>query len=333
LAIHPIESDKRVRRALTALGWRRGQDGEAWLRRHVRTTIAGWIDGARAQGIEITSPADVPRLAADRLRVSVLEVESDEDLRLRTREYCKRGELAFLEIQEELNGDVEAAIFRLKAPRPGERHLVAVVDARGERGAARFFGSCHEVAHPFLEPQLSFNFRRREGSADPLERAVDMIAGEIAFFEPLARPILAAHAGSNLTYDSVERFWADAGPTSSRTAAFVAAVRMWNEPALLVTATCRCARHGNDGGIPALRVERAIGNGPARDSGLFIPKFRVPPTSPMHRAFHDPQRRVFEDSDDLGMWRSSGGKVLSPRPVRVGARRIGDRVFAIMRDR
>lgn len=327
----PIDADKRVRRALSTLGWRSGDEPEAWLRDHVRSTISGWIGAARTQGIDIKSPPDVLRLVADRLRVHLVEVESDDDLKRRVHEYCKRGELAFLEIQEELNGDVEAAIVRLKAPKPGERPLVALVDARGERGAARFFGSCHEVAHPFLEPQLSFGFRCREGSADPLERAVDLIAGEIAFFEPLAKPILAAHARSDLTYEAVERFWRDAGPTSSRTAAFVAAVRLWGAPAVLVTANSRCARHGKDAGLPALRVERAIGNAEARQEGLFVPPFRVPPGSVIHRAFHDPLRRVFEDVEDLGVWRSSDGKVLRSRRVRVGAKRVGDRVFSVFR--
>lgn len=327
----PIESDGRVRSALATLGWRPRHDAESWLRDHVRETIARWISDARTKGAcDIKSPADVLTLVAERLRVHVVHVESDAELHDRVREYCKRGELAIKQIADELAGDVEAGIVRLKSAEDWERPLVALVDARGHRGASRFFSACHEVAHPFLDPQLSFGFRCRTGT-DPLERAVDLIAGEIAFYAPLAGPILRAHAGRDLTFSAAERFWTDAGPTSSRSAAMVAAVRLWNRPAVFLTATMRCARHGRDGGIPALRVDHAMPNDAAREEGLFILPFRVPVSSPIHRAFQDPFRQVHEGVEQLGLWTSSDGGTLPARALKVGAKRVGERVFAILR--
>ncbi len=327
----PIEANSRVRRALVALGWTPGRDGEGWLREHIRSTIDKWIRTVAKAGIAVTRPGDVLRIVAERLRVHLVEVESDDELRKHIRTYCARGELAFGTLEEELNGSVEAAIVRLKRAEPWERPLVALVDARGQRGAARFFGCCHEVAHPFLEPQLSFGFRCRAGSKDAIERAVDIIAGEIAFHAPLAEPILRKYARDDLTLAAMERFWSAAAPNSSRTAAFSAAVRLWDEPAMFVTASMRCAKHGRDGGVPALRLDTVVRNAAAARLEIHLPKFRIPPGSAIHRAYDDSSRGIHKAAENLGAWRSSDGIVLRPRPVRVDARRVGDRVFAVLR--
>jgi hypothetical protein len=328
----PIEANTRVRRALVALGWTPGSDAEEWLRTHVRSTIEKWISAAASMGIAIMRPADVLRLVAERLRVQLVEIESDEELRKHVRTYCARGELAFGTLEEELNGGVEAAIVRLKQAEPWERPLVALIDARGQRGAARFFGSCHEVGHPFLEPQLSFGFRCRASSKDALERAVDIIAGEVAFHAPLAEPILRQYARGDLTWMAVERFWNVAAPGASRTAAFSAAVRLWTEPAILVTATVRCAKHGLDDGVPDLRVESTVRNTAAVRHGIHIPKFRVPPASAIRRAYDDTRCQVQNGSEEsLGAWHSSDGTVLHARPVRIDAKRVHERVFALLR--
>lgn len=327
----PLEANTRVRRALVALGWIPGGDPEAWLREHVRFTIDKWITAAAKAGVTVTRAGDVLRVVAERLRVQLVEVESDEELRKHIRTYCARGELAFGTLEEELRGGVEAAIVRLKRAEPWERPLVALIDARGQRSAARFFGCCHEVAHPFLEPQLSFGFRCRAGSKDAIERAVDIIAGEIAFHAPLTQPILRQYARDDLTLAAVEQFWSAAAPNSSRTAAFSAAVRLWDGPALFVTATMRCAKHGRDGGVPALRLDMVVRNVAAVQRDIHLPKFRIPPGSAIHRGYDDPSRGIHKAAENLGAWHSSDGVVLRPRPVRVDAKRVGDRVFAVLR--
>lgn len=328
-----LVSDDRVVRALRALGWKGRGDPDEWLREHVRVTLDGWISAAGRKGIAIESLEDVLRLAAERVRVQLVELGSDDDVGRLAREYGGRGEHAVAALTQELQGDVEAGIVRLKSPDPWERPFVAVVDVRRERAAAGFFGKCHEIGHPFLEPQLSFGFRCRAGERPPLERAVDTIASEIAFFEPIALPQLQAQTTAGLTYAAVDAFWKTSAPFASRTAAFIAAVRMWPAPAALIVAEPRLAKHGRDGGIPKLRVSMCIANA-RRGSRIFVPEnFRVPEKSVLASAFADRFQRTVEGNEDLSNWVSSSGTVLPRVSLAVGARREGQRVFAIVRAR
>ncbi len=327
-----ILSDDRVTRALKELGWNGRADPDEWLRVHVRDTLSGWIASASRRGVPVETLQDVLRLAAERAHVQLVELTSDDDVDRLKEEYGTRGEHALAELTHELEGDVEAGIVRLKAPAPWERPFVALVDVRGERGAAGHFGKCHEIGHPLLEPQLSFGFRCRGGPRPPLERAVDLIASEIAFFEPFARPLLGAHAKADLTYEAIDSFWRISVPFSSRTAAFSAAVRMWPVSAAIVAAELGIAKHGRDGGVAKLRVSKCVPNN--RGAGIYVPdNFRVPERSVLTQAFRDPYQRTFEADEDLSWWTSSGGTVLPRLSIRVGARREGRRVIAVLRAR
>jgi hypothetical protein len=271
------------------------------------------------------------RLVADRLRVKVEHIESDNQLENLADQYARAGEFGFATLTRDFAVGIEGAVVRLKNPSPWERQFVAVVDARGDRGAARFFGACHEVGHPFLEPQLSFGFRCRQGEKKPLEQAVDIVASEIAFYEPLAKPALLARTGDDLSYRAVENFWDEEAPFSSRTAAFSAAIRFWNSPAMLLIAERRTAKHGRDGANPPLRAVATIRNQSALTAGIYIPGYRVPLRSAIYRAFVDPTRAVYEQVEDFSWWEESSGSRLPAGTVYVGARRSGNKVFAVLR--
>lgn len=325
-----ISSDPRVERALRGLGWKSPADPELWLQRHARTTIERSVNEAARSGIRVSGLDDVVRILADRLRVQFVEIEDDDTLERCVDDYCRRGELAFAALGEDMAGDVEGAIVRLKRPAPWEKPLVAVIDARGQRSAARYFCSCHEVSHTILEPQLEFSFRCRSAPGNLLEQAVDIVASEVAFFAPLAAPLLRRYAPSDLTYSAVDAFWRTSAPFASRTAAYLAAVNLWPRPAMLVTASERCAKHGRDGGVPALRVQDCLSNRLAREQGLFLPPYRVPAASAIYAAFEDRRVASHEHDEDLSWWESNG-RSLPSRPVRVGARRVGPVVYAILR--
>jgi hypothetical protein len=325
-------SDQRVEALLRDQGWKKTLgDPEAWLKDHTRSRVASMVtQHERETGFTAGKLSDVRRIVADRLRVNIIEVETDEALRGHVHRFCSRGELAFKEVECEMSDGVEGAIVRLKKPEAGERELVAMIDARGERSAARYFTGCHEVGHPFLEPQLDFGFRCRVGAANPLERAVDIIAAEIAFHRPLAEPKLRLHASDDLTFDGVEAFWRREAVFASRTAAFRAAINLWNAPAMLVIAEKRPAKHGRDDGKADLRVQTAIPNDLARQRGIVLPQFRVPIESAIRAAF-DSAGLTMEQDEDMGWWSESSGRRLDPCSVKVGARRVGASVFALLR--
>lgn len=192
-----IASDIRVHRALKAFGWNGRSDPEDFLAEYARRRLSHWLDAELQKGTTVDRLSDIVRIAADRLKVSVVEVETDAALDQVVDAYCKKKEFAFATIKDEMAADVEGAIVRLKHAEPWERPLVAMIDARGARGAARYFSQCHELAHPFVEPQMEFSFRCRSAPKDPLERAVDIVAGEIGFFRPLAARLLLSYASAD----------------------------------------------------------------------------------------------------------------------------------------
>src|SRR5579862_3809589 len=165
----PLLADPRLEAVLRDHGWKKSLgDPEPWLKEYTGMRVARMVDQhERDNGFLCQKLSDVRRIVADRLKVSIIEVETDEDLRDHVHKFCKRGELAFKAVESEMADGVEGAIVRLKKPQLGECELVAVVDARGERGPSRYFTGCHEVGHPFLEPQLDFGFRCRMGAVSP----------------------------------------------------------------------------------------------------------------------------------------------------------------------
>lgn len=325
------EAQVRLDHALRALGCRVPEaDREGWIRRHTTATIERWVSDAGFSLASMTL-SDVLRVVADKLRVEIVRVDSDHELKRVVHQYASRREPSVAVLASELDGGVEAGIVRLKNAQPWEKPLVALVDARGDRAASQVFSACHEVAHAILEPQLEFSFRCREGAIDPLERVVDVIAGEVAFFEPIAKPLLLSATNDKLTLDAVLEFRAGAASTASLGSVCAAAVRFWPRPALWLVARPQAARDGRDRAAPPLRVIKAGQSALARATKLWVPpNFRVPTTSVIHDAFHSASSVSVQANENLAAWRTSKGEVLPSRSVRVSARRFGGTVFALI---
>lgn len=324
-----ISSDVEVHDALREHGWDGSAEPEVWLEQFAQRKVASLLRDAVRAGHSSPKLDEVPRIVADRLGVTLLEVTTDEELAARVDEYATNKELAFTTLDDEFASGVEAAIIRLRQPRSWERPLVAVIDARGERRWSKYFSAAHEISHPLLQPQMSFNFRCRADGQKPLERSVDMMAGELAFHRPIAEPLLRKAVGAQLTVSGIDSFRTSHAPLASRRATLEAAIRIWDGPAVLVVAESRCAKHGRDGGVPALRVSSASANRLARTNGLQIPKnFRVPEGSTLYRAYHD--RGEHSGFEDLGWWRSSDGSRLLSWPYCASAVRIGHRLYGVL---
>ncbi len=85
----------------------------------------------------------------------------------------------------------------IEREKKGGRRYLTIIDARGSRAARAYFTAWHEVAHLLLCPPKQMileGFRRTPTDPlkrkDPLESAVDHIAGLLAFWEPLFKPAL-----------------------------------------------------------------------------------------------------------------------------------------------
>src|SRR5437899_1302510 len=98
-----IDTDARVQQLLRSLGWNSRAKPESWLRDHVRKTIGHWLHEA---GIVVARLDTVVRVVADRLKVKLVEIDTDEILRSVVHSYCERSEYAFATLPREFEGNV-----------------------------------------------------------------------------------------------------------------------------------------------------------------------------------------------------------------------------------
>ena len=83
--------------------------------------------------------------------------------------------------------------------------------------------------------------------------------------------------------------------------------------------------------VPQLRAVMVVQNEAARQRGLFIaPNMRVPESSLIHRVYADESLNDRESIENLRDWEHSGGKRLAHQEVRIEARRLRDRVIALV---
>ncbi len=83
--------------------------------------------------------------------------------------------------------------------------------------------------------------------------------------------------------------------------------------------------------VQQLRAVQVVANLAAQDSKLFIaPNMRIPPSSIIHRLFLDETVMQSSGLDNLGEWEHFGGKRLAKRDVWIEARRVKERVIAVV---
>ena len=224
-------------------------------------------------------------LVADRLSVKLEFLRTDDDVDRIAGEY-RHFLTRFRRLlhAEFLKGTTEGLLIDNPEPQKGGRRYLAIIDARGPRGARAYFTAWHELAHLLLCPpeQLLLEGFRRAPIADaklkdPLESAVDQIAGLLAFWAPIFGPALRQEAGGRVTFDGIERAAANVAPGASLYAASLAATRLCLEPAVFMTAEMGTKTNGT--GL-ALRVQTFIPNGGAQSSAYRVRKnMRVPAKS------------------------------------------------------
>lgn len=105
---------------------------------------------------------------------------------------------------------------------------MATIHCREEKNARRLFTRWHEVANLLvLTPRLSPPFNRDPKERCPVERLMDVVVGEIGFYEPIFRPAfekcVLRHGG--LSYQTVEGLRATYCPAASSYATAIAADR------------------------------------------------------------------------------------------------------------
>ncbi|HSH37970.1 MAG TPA: hypothetical protein VK993_04220 [Chthoniobacterales bacterium] len=295
---------------------------------------------------------DLQRVLCEKLNLTIHEVWSDAELGQIVGSYVARGEMVFAYLQCDLDANTYGVLIRLNQ-RVGKQYAwVAVVDCRGEKRHRRFFTAWHEIVHCITAAdQYELPFRRTiigRKPSDPLERLTDVIAGDVAFFDPIFRPHLDAEAArdANLTFETVERIRDRFCPEASFESTLNACVARYTQPALFLKAGM-ILKSAEQAALdspqkeffkapaprPQLRVINTIRNEAARKIGLHIPPhFRIPGSSVITDTFRAGSGTTTHSlaPESLATWMTSGGKKLPALKVNVVARKIGEEVFALL---
>jgi hypothetical protein len=295
---------------------------------------------------------DFERVVCAHLNLVIHEIWSDAELREFSARYARdEGDPKFAALSMELEGgDTYGVLYQRNVlSEAGEFQYVAFVDCRGEKKLKRFFTRWHEIAHCLTTyEQFEFPFRRTNAAdieKDPVEKLMDMIAGDLGFLEPLFRPVLNGELGnSNLTFDTVESVRGRFCPDASFQATLNACVTHADTPVVLLEAGLglkqsqkRALRDRQLQLLPTyppklcLRVLRSMSNAAARRTGILIHKnWRVPGYSVIAKVFNSDVEEDGESVENLGSWKSSDGSSLKYVNVLIQARKVQDRVFAII---
>lgn len=312
-----------------------------------RRRIDGWV--AEAGGV--TDIASLEALVTRRLQMVFDEVRADADFDRIKEQYARaKKDPVFATLRfrfDDPENPTYGALVRRNVGDDAPDRFVAVIDCRGAKLARRFFTRWHEIAHRLTtHADHGATEPAYRSEHDPLERLMDEIAGHAGFYEPLFGPVFReAHAGRPLlTFGTVEAVRGGGFPEASFQATLNACAKRMPTPVVYLEAALghkKAVRKRigdksptlfDGGGPPAgeLRAVKLVANDAAHREGFVIPtNMRVPEASVIRRLFADNGTGEGEAREDLGWWESQG-KALARRAVAVQARRVADRVIAVV---
>jgi hypothetical protein len=311
---------------------------------HCRRRIDGWV--AEAGGVRDIRQLEA--LVTRKLQMVFEEIRSDADFDRIKDQYARAKKdpvFATMRLRfDDADNPTYGALVRRKnaAPDAPDRY-VAVIDCRGSKLARRFFTRWHEIAHRLTTDADEPQYRSEH---DPIERLMDEIAGHVGFYGPLFDPVFqAAHRGKErLLFETVEAVARQGFPDASFQATLNACTRRLPTPVIYLEAglghKAVVKRQIEDDSPrlfafeepPAeLRAVRVVTNEAAQGEKFVIPQnMRVPGSSVIRSLFEAGGERDATSREDLAMWSDSKGKRLAGRAVTVEARKVADRVLAIV---
>lgn len=187
------------------------------------TKIESWLPEVSSH----TSVGDIEREMCRELGLTFREIHNDDDLKQVIQEYVNKGDVVFAHLKHSLDNWTFAELIERESAVDAPDRYVAVIDCRGdEKRARRFFTRWHEIAHLLtLTPRAQPPFNRDTKERCPIERLMDVIAGEIGFYPPVFLPELEKAIGRHgaLTYQAVEDLRSAYCPEASFHATAIAA--------------------------------------------------------------------------------------------------------------
>lgn len=311
--------------------------------------IGRWI---RAAG-GVRTIDQLEQLVSKKLRLVFEEVWTDEDLERIIREYVKLGEPVFVKLRTDFDDHTYATLLeRYNIDGNAPDRYVAVIDCRRHKAARRFFTRWHEIAHLLtMSRQLRLPFHRSD-HCDPLERVMDVVAGEIGFYDPLFRPVLLKELRRNkcrLSFAMVDRVRSMVCPEASFQATLSACIKRTSTPVVYLEAGMGLKKHeevqlrskqrsmfARPRPKRKLRALTVVPNDAAREVGLRIDRnMQIPKGSVAY--FEDLVKGTIDVAsersgiENLSRWTHSDGSSLRNIDAYIEARRVVDRIIAIVR--
>jgi hypothetical protein len=276
---------------------------------------------------------EVAAALAAHFSVHFEEVRGPRDIDLLENNYLRtKREIGFGQLREELQDpQVDALLFRRMHAQPHDPDKWVAVLNLQLTDAKAYWDRFHEITHRAAEPaQRVLPFRRHQVErTNPVERLIDRIAGEFAFYAPLfRRQVTAAHKHDRLAIATVENLQNAYAPSSSLLAAASAVVKYWPTAAMVVTARMKGRKSAPEKDI-ALRVSMQTRNTAATEARLScFPNMRVPRSSPIFVALVE--KRTAEGPENLGTWTTSCGDSLPAIRVFTSAICLGKVVYGLI---
>jgi Zn-dependent peptidase ImmA (M78 family) len=285
-------------------------------------------DASSASGEEILSTL------GNHFSVRFEEVRTQADIDRLEQKYLQgQRELGFAQLQAELaNPSVDALLFqRQKAEEHDNDKWVAVLNLQ-QTESRSFFNRAHELSHRIAEPPQGLLPFKRHGMerTEPIERLMDQIAAELAFFPDVFVPLVEDRQGDQLTFALINELKNQFAASSSVLAAANSVVNAWPKPACCLTAKMAGRKQRPKQDV-ALRVFPQSRNTIARaaDDLFVIPRMRVPKASVVYDAFVNGRMRTAVEN--LSTWSTSGGKTLKDANVLISAMPgFQDSVYIVM---
>jgi hypothetical protein len=286
-------------------------------------------------------------LVTQKLQMVFEEIRTDDDWE-RLKEVYARGKKEFVfaamrtKFDDDHNLTYGALVQRRNATTSDADRFVAVIDCRGNKLARRFFTRWHEIAHR-LTTHADMPEPVYRSEHDPIERMMDEIAGHVGFYEPLFQPAFkqAVLGQPYLRFADIERIIGEAFPAASFQATLFACTRRMPTPVIYLEAALDHKKEvkrklatpslfDDDPPPGELRVVKVRANDAAFRDKFFIPeKMRVPAHSVIHSLFDADPVTDGNGEECLSQWESQG-RSLGRRAVFVEARKVPDRVIAIV---
>lgn len=281
-------------------------------------------------------------LVASRLNLSIKEIRSRADLDTLLKLHPPAIEPVFARIPLELDDETDAIVIHRPNRAEWERPYLAVINCMDDHIHRRYFSKWHEIVHILLEgPQMTFSFRRTSKSDRklPLEQLVDRVAGHLAFYTPMFKPVLDRHvSASKLTFSTIDKIREHVAPEASRHATIIASIKHTAEPLMYARLNLGLKKAEQaildepdlfPGTIPPptykLRVKDSASNTAAQKMGLqLFQNMSISSDSLAAQVFE--QGGSAQASESFKLWRSDGPAA----QVTVEATKIGNDVHCLI---